>query len=63
MHSVETVDFRKNKLLETDPRLKRLALQLVVQLPEDVEEALITLRLAETVVRSFVAAPRPSSVE
>jgi hypothetical protein len=41
-------------------RLKKLALQIAVQLPDDPEEALEVLNLAKTLVRAFVSDPKPA---
>jgi hypothetical protein len=38
---------------------KRLAMQIAAQLPADEEEALAVLEYAKTIVRSFLADPRP----
>lgn len=39
--------------------LKRLAIQIVAQLPEGEDDALAVLEYAKTLVRSFLADPRP----
>ncbi|AWB21213.1 hypothetical protein DA075_10045 [Methylobacterium currus] len=42
--------------------LKRQALQVVMQLPDDMDEALAVLRYAETLVKTFLAdAPKTES--
>lgn len=43
-----------------DAHLKRLALQLAAQLPDDPDEALEALEHTKTLVRSFLAETRPS---
>ena len=42
-----------------EQRLKRLAIQLAAQLPEDIGEALDALEYAKTLVRSFMGDPKP----
>lgn len=42
-----------------DARLRRLAIQLAAQLPDDVGEALEALDHAKTLVRSFLGDPKP----
>jgi hypothetical protein len=44
---------------EKELALRRHAIQLAAQLPESEEDALAVLRLAETLVRSFLGGPRP----
>jgi hypothetical protein len=52
-------DFRLARDAGREAELKRLAIQLAVQLPKDPQEALDTVRHLETLVRSFLADPRP----
>lgn len=52
-------DYRKSRTPERDAHLRRLALQLVVQLPSDAEDALHCLDLAKTAVRSFLCDSKP----
>jgi hypothetical protein len=40
---------------ENDARLRRDALQIALQLPSDINEALIVLKYAEDLVRGFLA--------
>lgn len=44
---------------ERDAALRRRALQIVAELPEDEGEALAVLEHAKTLVRSFLARSRP----
>lgn len=44
---------------ERDAWLRRRALQIVAELPEDEGEAIAVLEHAETLVRSFLARPKP----
>jgi len=50
---------RKSISPKREAHLRRLALQLVVQLPADPQEALDCLDLAKVAVRSFLAEPTP----
>lgn len=43
----------------SDARLKRLAIQIATQLPDDTQEALRVLEHAQTLVRTFLADSRP----
>lgn len=52
-------DYRKARSPEREAHLRRLALQLVIQLPADPQDALDCLDLAKTAVRGFLADPRP----
>lgn len=40
--------------------LKRLAIQVAAQLPENERDALLVLEYAETIVRSFLAESKPA---
>lgn len=40
--------------------LKRIAMQIVIQLPEDTGEAIDVLKYAESLVRSYLEEPRPA---
>lgn len=53
-------DYRSEPCERHDMRLRRLAIQIAAQLPEDVGDALATLDLAKTLVRSFMGDPKPS---
>lgn len=44
---------------DRETHLRRLALQLVVQLPADTQDALDTLDMAKTAVRAFLGQPGP----
>lgn len=46
--------YRKSRSRDREIHLRRLALQLVTQLPADHQDALDTLDLAKTAVRSFL---------
>lgn len=48
------------KVVVDDGALRREALQICLQLPQDSSEALIVLRYAEELVRGFLAGPRPA---
>lgn len=52
-------DYRRGRTPERDAHLRRLALQLVVQLPADTQDALDCLDMAKAAVRAFLADPRP----
>lgn len=54
-------DYRRGRSPEREAHLRRLALQLAVQLPADTGDALDCLDMAKTAVRSFLAAAGPSS--
>jgi len=43
-----------------EARLKRLAIQIAAQLPEDTGDALSVLEHTQTLVRSFLAHSRPA---
>lgn len=47
----------KRRAPQREAELKRLALQLVVQLPEDTQEALDTIEHVKSFVRGFMADP------
>jgi hypothetical protein len=51
--------FKKARHKEREAHLRRLALQIVVQLPADPQEALDCLELAKDAVRAFLVDPRP----
>lgn len=51
-------EFRKSRAPDREAALRRLALQIAVQLPADSQDALDCLDLAKTLVRSFLADPR-----
>lgn len=53
-------DYRNTRTPEREAHLRRLALQLAVQLPADTRDALDCLDMAKTAVRSFLAAVGPS---
>lgn len=61
MHGVQSIsDFRREKVDPARERdLRRLALQLVAQLPENTRDALDALEYAKTFVRAFLAEPEP----
>lgn len=44
---------------EREARLKRLAIQLAAQLPEDAAEALMALRYTETLLTGFLVTHTP----
>lgn len=50
-------EYRKPRSRDREIHLRRLALQLVTQLPADHQDALDTLDLAKTAVRSFLGEP------
>lgn len=52
-------DYRRAIGPKRDSELKRLALQLAVQLPEDPAEGERVVRYMETLVRAFLVEPRP----
>lgn len=52
-------DYRRSIGPKRDSELKRLALQLTVQLPEDPKEGERVVRHMETLVRAFLADPGP----
>jgi len=54
-------DYRRGRSPEREAHMRRLALQLAVQLPADTGDALDCLDMAKTAVRSFLAAAGPSS--
>lgn len=51
---------KNNMALGSEGRLKRLAIQIAAQLPDDAGEALSVLAHAETIVRSFLSDSKPS---
>lgn len=51
--------YRRGRTPEREVHLRRLALQLVVQLPSDTDDALDCLEMAKTAVRAFLSDPRP----
>jgi HEPN domain-containing protein len=53
------LEYRKGRSPEREAHLRRLALQLVVQLPEDIQEAVDCLELAKVAVRTFLGDPKP----
>lgn len=53
-------DYRGTRNPERDVELRRLALQLAVQLPNDGQEALTTIGHMETLVRGFLGDTRPA---
>lgn len=53
-------DYRNTRTPEREAHLRRLAMQLAVQLPADTRDALDCLDMAKTAVRSFLAAVGPS---
>lgn len=48
-------EYRKSRSRDREIHLRRLALQLVTQLPADHQDALDTLDMAKAAVRSFLA--------
>lgn len=54
------VKMPRSPKLEENPALKRLAIQIAAQLPENEQEALAVLDLAKTIVQSFLADPKPA---
>lgn len=60
MSSVTSIEgYRRAREAGRDQQLKRLAIQLAAQLPEDTDEALDVLDHVRTLVRSFLAEPKP----
>lgn len=59
MSSVTSITGYRRKDDPRSGRLRRLAIQLAAQLPEDEGEALEVLSLTETLVRSFLSDSRP----
>jgi hypothetical protein len=59
MHNVTYLDGRKSRQPQREAELRRLALQLAVQLPEDTQEALDTIEHLRALVRSFMGEPVP----
>lgn len=59
MEVVQMVSKRKPRRPGEEAALRRLAVQLAGQLPENTEEAIRVLDLAKTLVRSFLAEPEP----
>lgn len=61
MHGITSIaDYRNTRTPEREAHLRRLALQIAVQLPGDAKDALDCLDMAKTAVRSFLAAQGPS---
>ena len=56
---MEVVQMVKKIKRVDDAALKRLAIQLAGQLPENVDEALAVLEHCKTLVRTFLADPEP----
>lgn len=52
-------DYRNQRSPEREAHLRRLALQIAVQLPADTQDALDCLDHTKTLVRSFLADSRP----
>ena len=50
-------EYRNPRSWDREVHLRRLALQLVVQLPADPQDALSTLDMAKAAVRSFLVEP------
>jgi hypothetical protein len=59
MQSVIAMQPRQKPAPPHDAALKRLAIQIAAQLPEEEEDALAVLEHAKTLVRSFLGQPRP----
>jgi hypothetical protein len=56
---MQVVSMRRPRPPTRDAELKRLALQLAAQLPEDTQEALDALEYTKTLVRSFLGSGGP----
>lgn len=60
MSSVTSIGgYRRSRDPGREMQLKRLAIQLAAQLPDDTQEALDVLEHAKTLVRAFLADSRP----
>lgn len=59
MEVISMVNRPKKRNPGADAALKRLAIQVVAQLPDDEADALAVLDYAKTLVRSFLADPGP----
>lgn len=57
--TAQVVPLRKKRPPPRERRLKRLAMQIAVQLPDDRQEALDVLEHAKTLVRAFVGDSSP----
>lgn len=49
----------KARSIEQEARLRRLAVQLATQMPEDAHEAVLVLEYTRELVEGFLARPRP----
>jgi len=60
MPEVESIaKYRKRISTTRERELRKLAIQLAAQLPDDTRDALDALEHAKTLVRSFLAEPGP----
>lgn len=60
MSSVTSIEgYRRSRAPGRDQQLKRLAIQLAAQLPDDAAEALDVLDHVRTLLETFLADPRP----
>lgn len=60
MSSVTPIEgYRRARIPGRDQQLKRLAIQIAAQLPDDTEEAIDVLEHVRTLVRGFLNEPRP----
>lgn len=60
MSSVTSIEgYRRSRVPGRDQQLKRLAIQLAAQLPDDEGEALDVLEHVRTLLHSFLADSRP----
>lgn len=57
MGTIESLSDYRSSCKGNDLHLRRLAIQIAAQLPEDLDEALEALDLAKELVRSFMGAP------
>jgi flagellar biosynthesis regulator FlaF len=56
---MQVIQMRRPRLPAREAELKRLALQLAAQLPEDTQEALDALDYTRTLVRAFLGDLEP----
>lgn len=60
MSSVTSIEgYRRSRVPGRDQQLKRLAIQLAAQLPDDTDEAMDVIEHVRTLLRSFLADPAP----